>query len=300
MLNKFSRRTGALLLLVLTAGVMSGCGRDGPPAPVSLVNTAANETSSEGGAFTYEEYDAVLKSYVDEEGRVDYPSLQANRAELDRFIGSMATLSRATFEAWPEAERLAFWINAYNAITLERIIDRYPIKKGGLIAGLRYPDNSIGQIPGVWKKLSNTVLGKKITLDAIEHEILRVKFNEPRIHAAIVCAARSCPPLRYEAFRAERLETQLSDQSRKFLAKETRFRIDRAKKRVYLSAILDWFGADFVGVYNTDGQVTDHGRTKGATLEYVSRYVSEEDAQYLLSSDYSVLYLHYDWSLNEQ
>lgn len=303
--NSFRYRIAASWILVFASAPIAGCGRElEPPASASskdtVVSVVSRDEVPEEVPFTYEAYDALLRDYVDERGLVDYPSLQAKRSDLDGFIRSMATLSRKAFEAWTEAERLAFWINAYNAITLERIIDHYPIKKGGLIAGLRYPANSIRQIPGVWKKLANTIMGEEITLEGIEHDILRVQFREPRIHAAIVCAALSCPPLRNEAFRAERLEEQLDDQSRKFLAKETRFRIDLEKKRVYLSSILDWFGEDFVGVYNTDGELTKHGKTKGAALEYVSRHVSDEDAQFLLSSGYSVSFLDYDWTLNEQ
>ncbi len=264
------------------------------------VNATRDGEAGRGGAFDYSMYDALLGENVDAQGLVDYRSLQAKRSELDTFIRSMARLSRETFDGWPEQKRLAFWINAYNAITLERIIDHYPIKKGGLIAGLRYPANSIRQIPGVWKEIANTVIGESITLDSIEHDILRMKFKEPRIHAAIVCAALSCPPLRNEAFIAERLDEQLDDQSRKFLAEETRFRIDRAKKRVHLSPILDWFGTDFVGIYNTEGKLTAHSKAEDAVLEYVSRYVGDEDAQFILSDRYSVVFLDYDWTLNEK
>ncbi len=291
------------VLLVSTLSLSCGNAEDAStaasPKEAEVIATGDGEAESDG-SFDYAVYDALLGEYVDEQGLVDYRSLQAKRSGLDTFIRSMARLSRAEFETWPEQGRLAFWINAYNAITLERIIDHYPIKKGGLIAGLRYPVNSIRQIPGVWKETANTVMGESITLDSIEHDILRVKFKEPRIHASIVCAALSCPPLRNEAFVAERLDEQLDDQSRNFLATETRFRVDRAKKRVYLSPIFDWFGSDFVGVYNTDGKLTAHRKAEDAALEYVSRYIGDEDAQFILSNTYSVVFLDYDWTLNEK
>ena len=293
--------TAALLLSTLS--LSCGNAEDVSPAasPKETEAIAARDGEAAlAGAFDYAMYDALLGEYVDEQGLVDYRSLQANRAELDDFLRSMAELSREDFETWPEQERLAFWINAYNAITLERIIDQYPIQKGGLIAGLRYPANSIRQIPGVWKKIANTVMGESVTLDSIEHEILRVKFKEPRIHAAIVCAALSCPPLRSEAFVAERLDEQLGDQSRQFLANEIRFRIDRAKKRVYLSPIFNWFGTDFVGNYNTERILTAHSKAQDAVLEYVSRYIDDEDAQFILSETYAVVFLDYDWTLNEK
>lgn len=285
--------------LSLRCGDATGVSGAAPRGETVVSETAGIEAGQESG-FGYEIYDAMLRTYVDDDGLVDYRSLKANRSDLDAFNASLARLSRKEFEAWPEQERLAFWINAYNAITLERIIDHYPIKKGGVIAGLRYPANSIRQIPGVWKELTNTVMGEAITLESIEHDVLRVKFKEPRIHAAIVCAALSCPPLRNEAFVAGRLDEQLDDQSRRFLSKNSRFRIDRAKRRVHLSPILDWFGKDFAGIYNTGGEVVAHGKTKGAALEYVSRYVNDEDAQFILSDSYSVAFLDYDWTLNDK
>ena len=297
----------AMVAAVLLLSVLSlSCGNaeddisEAASAREAVVNETTSSEARQKNGFNYETYDAVLEAYVDDHGLVDYRSLQANRSDLDAFNGSMARLSRKEFDAWTEQERLAFWINAYNSITLERIIDHYPIKKGGLIARFRYPANSIQQIPGVWKELTNTVMGEEITLESIEHDILRVKFREPRIHAAIVCAALSCPPLRNKAFVAERLDEQLDDQSRRFLSKDSRFRIDRAKKRVYLSSILDWFGKDFVGIYNTGGKLSAHSKTEDAALEYVRRYVSDEDAQFILSDNYSVAFLDYDWTLNEK
>lgn len=267
------------------------------PSPLSSNTLSETEQPA---AYELDAYDALLHEYVDAEGLVDYGELQANRADLDRFIHSMSGIDPDSFDAWPEWERLAFWINAYNSITLQRIVDRYPIKKGGLVAGIRYPANSIRQIPGVWTELSTDIMGRNLTLDAIEHEILRVEFREPRIHAAIVCAALSCPPLRNEAFEGARLDEQLADQSVKFFAGRDRFRIDRGKKKVYLSSILEWFGEDFVGVYNTGDEVTGQSSEEGAVLEYASRYVSPEDARFILNGKYSVSFLDYDWTLNEQ
>lgn len=285
---------------VVLSALHLGCGNAEETYGVSKQGGSESSESNPAAEFSYEGYTALLQKYVDGEGLVDYGALRTNRGPLDAFNRSMATLPRSAYEAWPEAERLAFWINAYNSITLQRIIDHYPIKKGGIIVSLRYPANSIRQIGGVWKELTNTVMGKEITLDSIEHDILRVQFSEPRIHTAIVCAALSCPPLRNEAFTAEGLDVQLDHQSREFFANDERFRVDRNKKRVYLSPILDWFGKDFAGVYNTDATVSGHGKTEGAVLEFVSRYVGDEDAEFILTADYSVSFLDYDWSLNEQ
>lgn len=259
---------------------------------------SAADTSEE---FSYTVYGELLKQYVDIEGRVDYAALRTDRAGLDRFVASMGNVAESELASWSEEARLAFWINAYNAITLQYIVDHYPIEKGGLISGLLHPANSIRQIPGVWDKLTTPVAGKPLTLDAIEHEILRKEFSEPRIHMAIVCASVGCPPLRNEPFAEERLDQQLDDQSRRFLGSPVRFRIDRTANEVYLSPIFKWFGEDFVPVYGASAaRFSNHGAQMAAVLNFVSSYVSETDAAFLEDADLQVKFSDYDWSLNEQ
>lgn len=251
--------------------------------------------------FSYAMYNEVLKEFVDDKGHVDYAGLKANREPHDRFIALMGAVTESELASWSSDEQLAFWMNAYNAITLKYIIDHYPIEKGGLISRALYPANSIRQIPGVWDELTTPVAGSPITLDAIEHEILRVEFTEPRIHMAIVCAAMGCPPLRAEAFVGERIEEQLDDQSIRFLGHPDRFRIDRETGTVHLSSIFDWFGEDFVPVYSpANGTFSEHDETTAAVLNFVSGYIAETDAQYLKQQDYKVAFTKYDWSLNEQ
>jgi hypothetical protein len=256
-----------------------------------------------GGAkseYSVDAVDALFHEYVDERGRVAYRRLKEDRAPLDGFVASLGTLDAAAIAGWPDAARVAFWINAYNAITLQRILDRYPITRGGIVAGLRFPENSIRQIDGVWDKMTTTIAGREMTLDHIEHEILRKEFREPRVHAALVCAAKGCPPLRSEAYTAEKLAAQLDDQSRRFLASPNRFKIDREKKIVRLSPILKWYGGDFAGVYNAANAIKGHSTDENAVLEYASRYVGPDDAKFLLGESYRVEFMDYDWSLNEQ
>lgn len=250
--------------------------------------------------FGYAKYDALLRAHVDSGGYVDYPELLANRAHLDRFIASMGTVTDAEYAAWTEPEQLAFWINAYNAITLQYILDNYPIQKGGFISGLRYPSNSIRQIEGVWDTLTSKVVGEERTLEDIEHEILRAQFGDARIHVAIVCASIGCPPLRNEAFVADRLEEQLDDQARTFLSDATKFRIDRAKATVHLSSIFKWFGKDFIPEFSAKSGYSGHNTSQRAVLGFIANYSSPEDAEYLNTASYSIEYQDYDWSLNER
>ncbi|GAB4342772.1 MAG: DUF547 domain-containing protein [Candidatus Abyssubacteria bacterium] len=249
--------------------------------------------------FTYEDYAAVLQNHVNEEGMVNYDSLKENREKLDAFATEVATLKPETYDAWTDAQKIAFWINTYNALTLQVIINHYPIKPG-FFGALLYPDNSIRQIPGVWDRITFPVMGEKMTLDEIEHDTLRANFNEPRIHMALVCAAMGCPPLRREPYLGDALDEQLDDQTRRFLKDPEKFRIDPVDGRVYLSSIFKWFGQDFVKTYGAHEKFKGHSESERAVLNFVSAYVDEKLAEFLTTGDYEIEYLDYDWSLNEE
>ncbi len=244
-------------------------------------------------------YAIVLKTYVDDKGMVNYEELKAHREPLDTFIEHLEKLPSAVYDGWSKEQKIAFWINAYNGFTLKAIIDHYPIKGGSFLSKRRFPKNSIRQIKGVWDKLELTTMGRKLTLNDIEHEILRKEFNEPRIHMALVCAAMSCPPLRDEPYTGEKLDEQLDDQARKFLKDPLKFRIDREKERVYVSSIFKWFGKDFVPTYGADDRFKEYEETDRAVLSFVSRYLESETQEYLAAQELSVKHLDYDWSLNE-
>ena len=267
-----------------------------------LDTSAAEEAGPEAVVreISYDGYARTLKSFVNDRGMVDYQGIKKHRKLLDSFVASMATLDPEAVDKWPEKEKIAVWLNAYNALTLTAIIDNYPIQSS-FTRSLVFPKNSIRQIPGVWTELKWTVAKQPMTLDHIEHKILRVKFNEPRIHMALVCAAMGCPPLRNEPYYGRRLDQQLDDQTRKFLANPKKFRIDREQNRVYLSPIFDWFWEDFKKFYPADDQAfLGNAQTERAVLNFIGRYLSVGDRKYLIKADYEVVYLDYDWSLNEQ
>lgn len=244
------------------------------------------------------DYAAGLSAHVNDTGLVDYAALKKNPAKLDAYLKALAGLNANTVAEWSEPDRLALYLNAYNAITLKSIANNYPID-AGFFASFVYPKNSIRQIDGVWDETKWTVAGKAMTLDHIEHEILRKGYNEPRIHMALVCAALGCPPLRNEPYTGDRLDKQLDDQSRRFLASASNFRIERDKKTVYVSSIFKWFGEDFVKTHSRDTP-RGLGATERAIVGFTLRYVDEVDAKFLRAGGYELEYLSYDWSLNEQ
>ncbi|MGE0129044.1 MAG: DUF547 domain-containing protein [Blastocatellales bacterium] len=267
------------------------------PAPKALNFDAAEGTPNRNTVAT-DSYAAALKTYVNDQGMVSYRALQADRAQLDAFAASAGRLDLKVYEGWGEPEKIAFLINAYNALTLEAILANYPIKPTMTGAAL-YPNNSIRQIPGVWDKLEFQLLGKPATLDVIEHQMLRKQFNEPRIHMALVCASIGCPTLRNEPYVAERLSEQLDDQTRKFLSDPLKFRIDRQARVVHLSPLFKWYGGDFVKSFGTD-KFAGHSAAERAVLSYFSALLEPADREFLEKEKFEIKYLDYDWSLNEQ
>jgi hypothetical protein len=247
----------------------------------------------------YSDYAAALK-HVNDRGMVNYRALKADPAGLNSFLDRIERVTKAEYDSWTTRDRIAFWINAYNGITLKTIIEHYPIQSGGWLSGLRFPKNSIRQIDGAWDKLTHTVMGQPMTLDEIEHGTLRKRFDEPRIHMALVCAAMGCPPLRNEPYVGEKIEEQFADQTWKFVADSSKFRIDEKTGIVYLSSIFKWFGDDFDPRFSPLGEFRGHSDAERAVLNYLSQYLPEVRAKWLTHADYKIKYLDYDWSLNEQ
>ena len=262
---------------------------------ISALNCQGGTPESE--ASLYRGYDQVLGSCVDSRGRVDYASLKEDRRELDLFVEKLRDADLSTMNP---ASRTAFWINAYNALTLRVIIDNYPIQSN-FLASLAYPKNSIRQIKGAWKEIHFEVAGRDRTLDQIEHSILRKQFDEPRIHVALVCAALGCPFLRREAYRGELLENQLQEQAAQFVRDGSRFRVDIDSRVVYLSSIFNWFGSDFETRYRAAPErFPHHSATVGAVLSFALPFLSEGSRQFLQTQRFRIKYLSYDWTLNEQ
>ena len=227
-------------------------------------------------------FSTVLRDHVIA-GRVDYAALKTD-SRLADYLAQFAVVDPATLP--DESARLAYWINAYNAFTLKLVADAYPVKSihdlgtGGRIIGFL-----IKRTP--WDIRFANIAGRKMTLNEIEHEVIRKQFDEPRIHFAIVCAAVSCPPLRSEAYVPERLDAQLEEQTRLFLRDGVNNRFDLANLKARLSPIFNWFKADF-------------GGTDRTVLEFVAPYAPPDAAASLHqeAGSWDLSYTDYDWSLN--
>jgi hypothetical protein len=238
----------------------------------------------------YRLYDDALQKYVDN-GMVNYAGLKTDAGPLDGYLKEAAAVSENQFKSWNEPRRLAFLFNLYNAATLRLIIDHYPVKS----------IKDIGSFfKGPWDQPVVRLFGNTITLDKLEHGILRKQYNEPRLHLALVCAAKGCPPLRREAYTAERLNEQLDDQAKRFLGNPLAFRIDRGKGIVYFSSIFKWYGDDFRARYAPTVGFAGLNETNRAVASFSARYLSDADRMYLKAGGYAVKFLDYDWSLNER
>lgn len=291
-----SNRSRTWLVALPLLGACTAPVSDDPPAAARRPASVA-ATSVEG--FDHDAYGRVLGAVVDYHGRVDYAALQANPVDLRTYEAALADADPAHYEQWSRTERIAFWINAYNALTMRAVIDHYPIKSS-VFRSLVYPKNSIRQIPGVWDDLSFEVMGRPRTLNQIEHEILRAEFDEPRIHMALVCAAMSCPPLRWEPYTGDKLDAQLEDQTVLFLGAPDRFRVDQEAGTVFLSSIFDWFGEDFIEFYGTDERFAGREPAERAVLNFLARRLEGSQREFVDGDAFRIEYLDYDWTLNEQ
>lgn len=231
--------------------------------------------------FSYDDWNALLARIVAPGGKIDYETLAHERARLDRFVALLGEISpQSHADAFPnEEDALAYWINAYNAFTLHAILAEYPLSS-------------------VWKSKDGQFFqrrrhlagGTAVSLDDIEHEILRGRFAEPRIHFAINCGSNGCPAVRPQAYDGQGLRQTLRTATQQFLANDWNCRVDHDAKRIFVSRIFKMYAEDFAG-------------QTGTTDEYrrgVLRFVSEHtglDADAI--ADYEVVYNTYDWGLND-
>ncbi len=256
--------------IVLLAGCLSNASVQSvePDQPVSAPTT-----------FDHSAFTAVLAEVVDERGFVDYAALAAARAPLDDYLRRLAATDPS---ALADDDRLAFWLNVYNAYTLKLVVDNYPVGSiRDVVSGAFVP-----LVNTPFKVEFVTVGGETMTLDAVEHGTIRAEFDEPRIHFALVCGARSCPPLRAEAYTGDRLDAQLDDQAHRFLHNPAKNRVPADDETIRLSKIFDWFGDDF-------------GDDDAARQAFLASYFDGNVRAKLEQGAYDVAFLDYDWSLND-
>lgn len=249
----------------ISAAILLLCLKSGLNAQVTLsfsTPDSAVQKTAAANAFAHAGFDSLLQKYVAEDGKVDYKGFKSDKAALDAYCRLLE--ENPVRDDWRREEKMAYWINAYNAFTIKLIVDNYPAK-------------SILNFDGgkTWDVKRIKLGDKKFSLNNIENDILRPQFRDPRIHFAINCAARSCPPLWNRAYTAENLDSTLEIRTKSFI-NDPKFNTLTATK-AGVSKIFEWYATDF-----------------GDLIKYLNKYANTQ-----LKSTAKVTFREYDWGLNE-
>lgn len=231
------------------------------------LQTIANTSSP---IMSHDAWSVLLKQHVSEIGQVNYKGFVKDKSQLEAYLNTLSTHSPGS--NWSNADKLAYWINAYNAFTVKLIIDNYPLKS------IKDIGDGVTMINSPWDIKFFKIGGVDFDLNTIEHEILRKDFVEPRIHFAINCASYSCPNLRNEAFEVNRLEQQLEEQAFAFINNVDKNFITTSSTKV--SKLFSWFEGDFEKV--------------APIKKYLKKYNKA------LQEENKMEYMDYIWALNEQ
>lgn len=245
---------------LISAAGLSSAGQPTKEVNGDLTSTTANSAEN----VDHSAWDALLKKHVNAAGMVDYEDFQKDRAKLDAYLKKLSSYNPS--DDWSVQELLAYYINLYNAYTVELILNNYPVK-------------SIKDIDGAWTKAIVPVGNRELSLGGIENGVLR-KMNESRIHFAINCASMSCPKLLNEAYTAGKINEQLDKVTKEFVNSDKN---DITASNPKVSSIFDWYKSDFI---------TDKTPT---VIDYINQYSKTK-----INKGATLTYKNYDWNLNKQ
>ena len=260
------------------------------PLAVTIVLMAACALAAgsrpAAAAFSHQDWSKVLAKFVDGRGMVDYDALARDRADLDRYLAAIELTSPVSAPAgFPTRnEQLGYYLNAYNAQVFKGVLARGPeqdsVWKGGLISGKAF-----------FNDMKITIGGRQTSLKALEDDVIRAGFQDPRIHAALNCASKGCPRLPQTAFDPAQLDAQLDAAMTEFVAESRNVTVDAPGKTATVSKIFDWFEKDFLAYEKRQGNPDP------SVLDYINRYRAPGAK---IPSGYDVEYFDYDKSVNKQ
>ncbi len=288
---------GSMMELAFVAGLSSA-----EPQTNRAEDVEPDKVECASAAAFHDKCAGVLKEFVNAQGMVDYKTLRRKRLDLKDLLDEFDNLDPNEYSSWPKADKIAFWINAYNIQMLRIITDNYPIKSSRFLRILPgWGPKSILHIKGIWTDYKFLVMDEEFTLAEVEKRFFRKEFADPRIFFALSRASLSGPPLRREPYYGKKLSKQLDDQVKRFLSGPHAFRIDKAKQKVYLSALFQKteYGREFIEKYGIDRKFKDQQPATRAVLNFITNYVSERDVSFLEVGNYSVQYIRYDWTIND-
>jgi hypothetical protein len=278
-----------LLICTLGAGLTTHNG-----SVSAAPRTAGGAQASATADVLHRPFDQILDVNV-RDGFVYYRALKSERGRLDRYAASL-NVPAATYDAWPRDEKMAFWVNAYNAFVLQTIVDRYPIHG----SSPAYPPDSIRQIPGAFESLRHRAAGRAVTLDEIEKTVLP-EFKEPRLQLALGRGAVGSGRLRSEAYSGARITQQLEDIQKEFVSERTMLKIDRTTGEVSLTPILSWHQAEFIAAYDkgADGPLAQRSPIERAAVAFISPNLLPLEKELVQKNAFKVTYHAFDWRLND-
>jgi len=272
------------------------------PGGVESAKIEPNDLKPVQPVSFHDKYANILKEFVNSNGMVDYKGLRRKRLGLRAVQQEFNKLDRGEYESWPRDDKIAFWINVYNLQKLRIITNNYPIKPSSRILTIFYRGtNSIRHIEEKITGHKFLVMDEEFTFSTIEKRFFRGEFDDPRIFFAISSACLSSPPLRNEPYYGHNLSRQLDEQTERFLSSPLAFGIDREKRKVYLSALfqISWYGREFVKKFAIDRKFKDQPAETRAVLNFITNYISKENATFLETGNYTIKYMTYDWTIND-
>ncbi|MBL8208713.1 MAG: DUF547 domain-containing protein [Blastocatellia bacterium] len=273
--------TGGWLVVVLSL-FLGACNK---PQPGPTATPSSSSPAATAATFDHKAFDELLATYVNKDGGVDYAGFKTQRAKLDQYLTTLAVANPQNFPN--DAERLAFWINSYNAFTLADVLDDVLGKA-----------KSVREVKGFFDQKKHKIAGEELTLDQIEKKGRDLK--DPRIHFAVNCASMSCPKLQPQVYTGAMLDAQLTKVARAFLADSGRgLNYLEGKNIVYLSPIFKWYAADFTDTNSVVARLKAEASGE-ELLDVAKKYLPAEVAQFFTEKKPKVAYLEYDWSLNSK
>ncbi|MFQ5796271.1 MAG: DUF547 domain-containing protein [Candidatus Bipolaricaulia bacterium] len=239
-----------------------------------------NKSDEQRQGFDHQLFTKVLQEFVDDHGCVNYAALKTNSEQFDHYLEQLAEASPESHpERFPAPEdQLAYWINAYNAFVIAGVLEKYPIRSVLFVDFGRF-----------FKRHRYVAGGKRYSLDEIEHQILRARFDEARVHFVLNCGAGSCPMLPHQAYEPHQLKQRLDEATHQFLSQDQNLRIDHERRTIYLSRILTRYAEDFAREEEADNE-------KVAVIRFVAHYLGIDPQEI---RDYRIKPLRYSWWLND-
>ena len=252
---------------------------------VILTSCGVSRVQSDSFPISHQLFDSLLQKHVTEAGWVDYQGIQRDSVQFNQYLQLLQD-NHPNKKNWSPDEQLAYWINAYNAFTIDLILQHYPVKS------IKDIKDGTAFINSVWDIKFITIEGEEYDLNNIEHGIIRKRYDEPRIHFAVNCASYSCPRLRNEAYVAERLDQQLEEQARIFFNDPRKNNIERPDK-ISISPLLSWYSPDF-----TDKGFLSRFFGKKKRLQKLAAY-ADQYVDIDVNKKPTVEFMEYRWDLND-